>query len=292
MDFPQVKGRLEYNYPLKKLNTWKIGGLGELVFWPENIDEFQKIADWGKKNGKPVSILGRGSNVLVPDQGIKGIIIVTSRLNKVYWEKETVTAEAGYSLVFLAREAAKRGLSGLEFACGIPGTLGAAVAINAGAYGKEIGMMVLQVKALTPEGDVVRLQAEDLCFGYRTSNLLEKNYAVLESRLKLTSEAEQDTIKNLMHEYLLKRRIEQPLEYPNAGSVFRNPPGDSAGRLIELAGWKGRRIGDAQVSEKHANFIVNRGKATAEEVLSLISAIREDVSLKFGVELKTEIRII
>lgn len=292
MDLPQVKGRLERNYPLEKLNTWKIGGLGELVFWPENICELIEMVNWGKSKEMPVFLLGRGSNVLLPDQGLKGLIVVNTRLTQIFWEGELVTGEAGYSLMRLAREAADRGLGGLEFACGIPGTLGAAIAINAGAHGGEIGSVVQKVKVLTPKGDIVLLTREDLCFEYRMSNLKRDNCWVLESTMKLDSGREKAAIKGAMKDYLAKRRKTQPLEYPNAGSVFRNPAGDSAGRLIELAGWKGRSIGDAQVSEKHANFIVNRGKAKSEEVLRLISAIQEDIRSKFGVELETEIRVI
>ncbi len=294
MDLPQVKGKLEKDYPLKKLNTWRIGGLGELVFWPKDINELVNVVKWCKNQNKekPLLLLGRGSNVLLPDEGFKGLVIVDTELRGITWQEDMVSCEAGYSLMCLAREAASRGLGGLEFACGIPGTVGAAIAINAGAHGEEIGKLVKDVKVLTPEGEISILPSEDISFEYRKSSLVEKGYFILESALRLDPGGESVVIRERMNDLLAKRRITQPLEYPNAGSVFRNPPGNSAGRLIEQAGWKGRRIGDAQVSEKHANFIVNRGNAKSEEILRLILEIKKDISAKFGIELETEISVI
>jgi UDP-N-acetylmuramate dehydrogenase len=294
MDLPQVKGKLARDYPLKKLNTWRTGGLGELVFWPKDINELVKVVTWWKNqnNEKPLLLLGCGSNVLLPDEGFKGLIIVLTQLKKIFWEEDMVSCEAGHSLRRLTTEAASRGLGGLEFACGIPGTVGAAIAINAGAHGEEIGKLVKTVKVLTPEGEIRILPREDICFEYRRSSLLEKGYFVLESTIGLNPGEKSTVICKKMNDLLAKRRITQPLEYPNAGSVFRNPPGNSAGRLIEQAGWKGRSIGDAQVSEKHANFIVNRGNAKSEEILRLILEIQKDINIKFGIELETEIRVI
>ncbi|HYH04953.1 MAG TPA: UDP-N-acetylmuramate dehydrogenase, partial [Bacillota bacterium] len=200
--------------------------------------------------------------------------------------------EAGTSLTRLSREAADRGLGGLEFACGIPGTVGAAIAINAGAHGGEIGKLVEKVTVLTPEGEQITLSGEEIRFAYRRSSLLEKKVLVLGSTIRLNPVKDITAMRNTIQTYLAKRRTSQPLEYPNAGSVFRNPAGYSAARLIEEAGWKGCRIGDAQVSEKHANFIVNRGNAKSEEIVRLITLIREDIRSKFGIELEPEIRII
>lgn len=292
MDLPLVKGKLEQDYPLRKLNTWKTGGLGESVFWPESITELVQMVKWCKSQARPVFMLGRGSNVLLPDEGLKGMVIVSTKLKKICWQGDTVSIEAGYSLMHLANEAAKRGLSGLEFACGIPGTVGAAVAINAGAHGGEIGELVQKVKVLTPEGEVVTLHREDMSFGYRKSSVLGKNHFVLESTLRLIPQEDSTAMEEAMDGFKAIRKKTQPFDYPNAGSVFSNPPKDSAGRLIELAGWKGRRIGDAQVSEKHANFIVNRGNAKTEEILGLILEIQKDIRTKFGIELETEIRVI
>jgi len=292
MNYPQVKGRLEKNYPLKKLCTWRIGGIADTVFWPESIQDLVQMVRWCKQKGEPVFFLGRGSNVLFPDAGLRGLVIVTTDLNKILWQQQTVTVEAGYSLMLLAREAAARGLQGLEFACGIPGTVGAAVAINAGAYGSAIGDLVRQLIVLTAETEIIALKQGDFSFGYRTSSLQQAGVLVLECTLELNPGADSSGLKETMAKYMAKRRETQPLEYPNAGSVFRNPAGDSAGRLIELAGWKGRRIGDAEVSEKHANFIINRGNATSEQVLRLITEIQRDVQEKFGVRLEPEVRVI
>lgn len=289
---PNLKGRLEKDYPLLKLNTWKIGGPAEIVFWPDTTEALREMIGWCREKNIPHLILGRGSNVLFPDQGLRGMVIVNTRLSNIAWQNDCVRVEAGYSLRRLAREAAEKGLSGLEFACGIPGTVGAALAINAGAYGQQIGDVVETVRVLTPEGKDLLLNARDIQFTYRNTSLLENNYVVLEGTLRLKTGVSQDIIREMMNGLQAKRRMTQPLEYPNAGSVFRNPPGDSAGRLIEQAGWKGHVIGHAQVSEKHANFIVNIGKARSEDVLKLIEGIQEDVRRKFGVELKTEICII
>ena len=291
MDYPQVKGRLEKDYPLKKLCTWRIGGKADAVFWPESIQDLVQMVRWCKQNDLPVFFLGRGSNVLLPDAGLRGLVVVTTGLNKVTWQQQTVIVEAGYSLMLLARETAAKGLQGLEFACGIPGTVGAAVAINAGAYGATIGDLVRQLTVLTAEAEICTLKQGDFSFGYRTSSLQKVGFLVLDCTLQLSPLADANGLKETMTQYMAKRRKTQPLEYPNAGSVFRNPVGDSAGRLIELAGWKGRRLGDAQVSEKHANFIVNRGNATSEQVLRLIAEIQQDVHTKFGVRLEPEIKI-
>lgn len=292
MSLPQLKGKLEHNYPLKKLNTWKIGGTAEMVFWPETTDVLIQAVAWCRNNQTPVYFLGRGSNVLFPDGRLKGVVIVNTQLKKISWEKDLVQVEAGYSLMRLAREAAEKGLSGLEFAGGIPGTVGAAIAINAGAHGGQIGDRIEKIKVLIPNGEVLDLDQREIKFGYRETSLQEKGYFVLEGTLRLITGQDRHVIKETMDHFLAKRRITQPLDYPNAGSVFRNPPGDSAARLIEEAGWKGRSEGDAQVSEKHANFIVNKGEAKAGDVLRLIRDIQEDVRIKYGVELKTEIRMI
>jgi UDP-N-acetylmuramate dehydrogenase len=236
--------------------------------------------------------LGRGSNVLFPDQGLRGMVIVNTRLSNIAWQNDCVRVEAGYSLRRLAREAAEKGLSGLEFACGIPGTVGAALAINAGAYGQQIGDVVETVRVLTPEGKDLLLNARDIQFTYSEHFASGKQLCFFGRDFEIENRSESRHNSGNDEWLAGQRRMTQPLEYPNAGSVFRNPPGDSAGRLIEQAGWKGHVIGHAQVSEKHANFIVNLGKARSEDVLKLIEGIQEDVRRKFGVELKTEICII
>lgn len=292
MDFFQEKGKLEKDYPLSKLNTWKIGGRAEFVFWPQSSAELIQAVHYCRDREIPVFLIGLGSNILFPDRGLKGMVIVSRGLQGISWQEDMVRVEAGYSLRRLTAEAAARGLGGLEFACGIPGTVGGAIVMNAGAYGAEIGSLVRDVSILTPSGEEKTLPGQDISFGYRTSTLLDGNFWLLASTIKLEPGKDSKDLEANISALLAKRRQTQPLEFPNAGSVFRNPPGNSAGRLIEQAGWKGFRLGDAQVSEKHANFIVNRGKAKAEEIICLIGKIQEDIYQKYGVELQTEIRII
>ncbi|MEA5022863.1 MAG: UDP-N-acetylmuramate dehydrogenase [Desulfitobacterium hafniense] len=285
-----TRGRIEHRYPLQKLNTWRIGGLAETVCWPESEEELREI--WLKCQGQgiPFRLFGRGSNVLFPDEGLPGVTVISTGLAQSVWDSEWVTVGAGYSLARLSQEAADRGLTGLEFARGIPGTVGGAVVMNAGAHGGSIQDVLEEVKILAPGGEVQWLTKEDIQFGYRECSLRDQAI-VLEGVFHLKP-GDPDVIQATMSENLARRKAAQPLELPNAGSVFRNPPGGSAGRLIEEAGWKGKRLGGAQVSSKHANFIVNQGNATARDVLALIREIQKDVHHQFGVELKTEVRYI
>ncbi|WP_144678707.1 UDP-N-acetylmuramate dehydrogenase [Desulfitobacterium sp. LBE] len=285
-----MRGRIEHRYPLQKLNTWRIGGLAETVCWPESEEELREIWLKCQEQGIPFRLFGRGSNVLFPDEGLSGVTVISTGLAQSVWDSEWVTVGAGYSLARLSQEAADRGLTGLEFARGIPGTVGGAVVMNAGAHGGSIQDILEEVKILAPEGEVQRLAKEDIQFGYRECSLRDQAI-VLEGVFHLKP-GDPDVIQATMSENLAKRKAAQPLELPNAGSVFRNPPGGSAGRLIEEAGWKGKRLGGAQVSSKHANFIVNQGNATARDVLALIREIQKDVHHQFGVELKTEVRYI
>ena len=246
-------------------------------------------------------LFGRGSNLLVSDQGLPGVTLVTTNLKELAWSiglpseigndldggSVRLRVGAGYSLAKLAQEAGERGLSGLEFARGIPGTVGGAIIMNAGAHGQEIGERVVWVKALV-DGELRELTASECNFGYRESSLKDKAW-VLEAELELFP-GEREEILLRMQENLRKRAATQPLEWPNAGSVFRNPPGDFAARLIEEAGWKGKSCGAAKVSEKHSNFIINTGGARAADVLFLIRAIRADVYERFGIELQPEIQ--
>lgn len=281
---------MEQYVPLRTLSTWKIGGLAEWVVWPAHALEIERIWRFARDEQIPIRLIGKGSNLLFPDEGLKGITVVSTTLTGAVWEGQFLRAEAGCSIARLAQEAGERGLSGLEFARGIPGTLGGAVVMNAGAHGGEIQNVLVKVKVLTEDGEIKTFSKEELTFGYRECSLRGKTW-VLEADLKFTP-GDKDQIKAQMAENLAKRKAAQPLDLPNAGSVFRNPEGDSAGRLIERAGWKGKGIGEAVVSPKHANFIVNTGNATAIDVLALIRAIQNDVLEKYGVELRTEVHYI
>ncbi|EHQ91542.1 UDP-N-acetylenolpyruvoylglucosamine reductase [Desulfosporosinus youngiae DSM 17734] len=281
---------MEKNYPLQLLSTWRIGGPAEAVYWPETVEDLSSVWRRAQEAEIPVRLIGRGSNVLFPDEGLPGITLVTTSLRGISWGDHEVRVEAGYTLARLAQEAGERGWSGLEFARGIPGSVGGAIMMNAGAHGDEMASCILSITALWADGSIKKLERTDFEFAYRFCSLRGQAW-VLEAQLKF-SPGERDRILQAMKENLTKRTANQPLEEPNAGSVFRNPPGDSAGRLIEAAGWKGKCIGGAKVSEKHANFIVNTGKAMSKDVLALIEAIVLDVQLKYGITLQTEVESI
>lgn len=286
----EIAGRMEQNVSLRTLSTWRIGGTAEWVVWPTSVAEIEKLWHFAQEEKIPIRLIGRGSNLLFPDEGLKGITVVTTALTGEVWGDYRVQAEAGCSLAHLAQEAGELGFSGLAFARGIPGTLGGAIVMNAGAHGGEIQNVLNTVKILTEAGKIETFAKEELTFGYRECSLRGKAW-ILAAELKFNP-GEKEVLKTQMSENMAKRKAAQPLELPNAGSVFRNPPGDSAGRLIEQAGWKGKGIGGAQVSPKHGNFIVNAGDASAADVLALIQAIQKDIFEKYGVELRTEIHYI
>ncbi|HBP65482.1 MAG TPA: UDP-N-acetylenolpyruvoylglucosamine reductase [Desulfosporosinus sp.] len=282
-----MPGRVEKNYPLNQLTTWKIGGPAETAYWPETKEDLSTVWQRAQEAGVPVWLIGQGSNLLLPDEGLPGVTVVTTYLRRVEWGEYTVQVEAGYSLARLAQEAGERGFSGLEFARGIPGSVGGAVMMNAGAHGGTMASHIMNVTALWADGTVKKVEKAELEFAYRFCSLRGHAW-VLEVELEF-SPGDRRQILEAMKEHLTKRALNQPLEKPSAGSVFRNPPGDSAGRLIEAAGWKGRSIGGAQVSTKHANFIVNTGNAQAMDVLALMEGIQKDVQVKFGISLQSEV---
>ncbi|MBC2721381.1 UDP-N-acetylmuramate dehydrogenase [Desulfosporosinus sp.] len=285
-----MPGRVEKNYPLNLLSTWRIGGPAEAVYWPETVEDLSSVWKNAQEAEIPVRLIGRGSNVLFPDEGLPGITLVTTSLRGISWGDYTVRVEAGYTLARLAQEAGERGWSGLEFARGIPGSVGGAIMMNAGAHGGEMASRILGISTLWADGSIRKLERSQFEFAYRHCSLRGKAW-VLEAQL-MFSPGNREQILHHMKENLTKRTANQPLEEPNAGSVFRNPPGDSAGRLIEAAGWKGKTIGGAKVSEKHANFIVNTGRAKSKDVLALIEAIVLDVQIKYGITLQTEVESI
>lgn len=281
---------MEKNYPLHRLSTWKIGGPAETVYWPETVEDLAGVWRRAQEREIPVRLIGKGSNVLFPDGGLPGITLVTTALRGIHWGDYAVQVEAGYTLARLAQETGERGWSGLEFARGIPGSVGGAVMMNAGAHGGEMAACLQRVTVLWADGSIKRLERRDFDLSYRYCSLRGRAW-LLEAELKFTP-GDRRRILATMQENLRKRKANQPLQEPNAGSVFRNPPGDSAGRLIEAAGWKGKSIGGAKVSEKHANFIVNTGEAKAEDVRALIQTIVSDVQNKYGVVLQTEVESI
>jgi UDP-N-acetylmuramate dehydrogenase len=275
--------------PMSRHTTMKAGGEADLLVVPQDVEGLRRVMLAAQRAGLPVMILG-GSNVIVQDGGIPGVVVKLSRLNRIRAIDATrIEAEAGVLLPRLARAAAKAGLSGLEFAVGIPGTVGGSIVMNAGTREGEMAPRIESVTLLRPDGEVVTLGREELRFRYRHADL--PHGCVVSARFALQP-APPAQIDATMARMLGERNATQPLHSPSAGCVFKNPPGDSAGRLIEAAGLKGHRIGDAQVSERHANFIINRGHAQAGDILTLIRHVGRQVEQRFGVTLELEVKIV
>lgn len=277
------------NEMLKEYSSFRIGGSCDLVIHPQNGKALVALVALLKECQVNYKVLGNASNVLFSDKGYRGAIIFTTAMQDFTIEDITITASAGLSFTALAVKARNEGLSGLEFAYGIPGTVGGAVYMNAGAYGGSVSDHLVSSRYYDPtENKIVCLEGNEHNFGYRHSAYMENGGIILDATFSLIK-ADKEIIGEKMKELMDSRRTKQPLEYPSAGSVFKRPEGYFAGKLIEDAGLKGYTIGGAQVSEKHAGFIINRGSATAEDVENLIAHIQKTVWENFGVKLETEI---
>ncbi|MGG0937795.1 UDP-N-acetylmuramate dehydrogenase [Brevibacillus centrosporus] len=280
------------NEPLANHTTWRIGGPADLLIQPKDKDSLQAAFQIIHRHEIPWSVIGRGSNLLVRDRGIRGAVLkVAEGLSHCEFRGEEVCVGAGYSMIRLAMETGKMGLTGMEFAGGIPGTVGGAVYMNAGAHGSDLSRILIDAEILFENGERKVLTNEELSFSYRTSLLQQRKGIVVEARFRLHP-GDRKEIAATLAANKERRRLTQPLQMPCAGSVFRNPPGDHAGRLIEAAGLKGYQIGGAQVSEKHSNFIVNCGGATATDVLTLIDYIRSTIQGKYGIDLHPEVLVV
>ncbi len=278
--------------PLAPLTTWKIGGPARRLAAPRDVEEACRLLAYAHRRGQPVFFLGAGSNVLIDDKGLPGLTLhLAGSLKKLERQGDVLRAGAGLPLPRLARAAARWGLKGFEFLAGIPGTVGGAVRLNAGAHGRHLGQLLKRMWVLTPRLQLLEFSAAELEFGYRTSRLLDfPHWLVVEAEFALEEEAPPEQIRARMRELMAARRARQPRNPRSCGSVFKNPPGGPpAGHLIEQAGFKGRRCGDAQVSRKHANFILNVGRASAAEVKTLIREIQEEVWRRFGITLEREV---
>lgn len=275
--------------PLSRHTTFRIGGPAEWFAAPADEATFCQAVRLCRQEGIPWYVIGNGSNLLADDAGFGGVVLSTEGLCGCRIEGTEAAAGAGILLSRLARQAAERSLTGLEFAAGIPGTLGGAVVMNAGAYGSEMKDVLTWARVLAPDGAVYRLEAPDLELGYRTSCISGKGYVVLEAGLRLQA-GDRDAIQERMADLAARRSSRQPLEYPSAGSTFKRPPGHFAGQLIEEAGLRGFAVGQAQVSEKHCGFVINRGGASSAEVLALCREVQRRVRERFGVELELEVR--
>ncbi|MGI5920492.1 MAG: UDP-N-acetylmuramate dehydrogenase [Syntrophomonadaceae bacterium] len=284
--------RIIFNEPMHKHTTFKIGGPVDIMVMPQSADELRQILKICADKNIPFLVFGLGSNILVRDKGYKGLVIkLGNSLKQIKVSGNEIYCEAGVRLSQLARKAASSNLSGLEFAEGIPGSLGGAIVMNAGAYDGEMKNIVSYVKAMGPHGEIKDFDSTELEFSYRHSVFQTNGYIVLSAVLKLNY-AKAEDIYNKMRQFARQRREKQPLEYPSAGSIFRRPPGFYVGPMIEQMGLKGFRIGGAEVSSKHAGFIINTGNATADDVLQLIKYIQDKAVQQYGVELQPEIVII
>lgn len=278
--------------PMKNHTTFRIGGPAACFVRPQDAGQVERILHICRENEVPWFILGNGSNLLVSDRGFDGVIIQIYRnMSRIQVSGHHMTVQAGALLSAVAKQALREGLSGLEFASGIPGTVGGAVVMNAGAYGGEMKDVVESVTVLDEEGAVRKLAREELQMGYRTSLVKKKGYTVLEAVLKL-DDGDPAAISARMEELKEQRVSKQPLEYPSAGSTFKRPEGYFAGKLIMDSGLRGFRVGGAQISEKHCGFVINTGDATAEDVVRLIRQVQDIVYEKFHVKLEPEVRFL
>lgn len=277
--------------PMKKHTSFKVGGPVDILVTPENSQQVLDVIKLCKDDNVPYYIIGNGSNLLVRDGGIRGVVIKLSKLDKITVNGEIINSESGVELKKVSDIALDNSLTGFEFACGIPGSVGGAVAMNAGAYNGEISQVIESAKVIDNNGNVKILNKDELELGYRMSSILKYGYTVLEVTFKLEV-GQYDKIKNRIEELNNRRSDKQPLEYPSAGSTFKRPEGYFAAKLIEDAGLKGMNVGDAEVSTKHSGFIINKGNATAADILNLIKIVQRKVKDSFNVELCTEVRII
>lgn len=277
--------------PLKSYTYTRLGGNADYFVTPETYEQVQGIVKLARKENEAFTLLGNGSNLIIKDGGIRGIVMYLGKLNEITSSGKVLTAQSGAKIINVSRRALTETLTGLEFACGIPGSVGGALYMNAGAYGGEIKDVLYSAVIVNREGELHTVFAEELNLDYRTSNISEQGWIVLEATFHL-QEGNPDLIKAKMDELTYLRESKQPLEYPSCGSVFKRPPGYFAGKLIQDSGLQGKQIGGAQVSLKHAGFIVNVDNSTAGEYISLIQHVQKVVKENFGVQLEREVRII
>lgn len=284
------KKQIKVDEPMKNHVTFRVGGPADFFVMPENGEELERVLKQCAKHEMPYYIIGNGSNLLVSDQGYRGVVIQLFRqLSHIQCEGNVIRAQAGALLSAVANRALEEGLTGFEFAAGIPGTLGGACVMNAGAYGGEMKDVLKTVTVLTSEGEFLTLEKNELELGYRTSIIAKRDYIVLEAQIEL-QEGNPKQIKEVMDDLKDRRITKQPLEYPSAGSTFKRPEGYFAGKLIQDTGLQGFQVGGAQVSEKHCGFVINKDQATAADIAELIRQVQDRVEEKFGVRLETEVK--
>lgn len=282
--------------PMSNHTSFKIGGTADVFVKADSVETLKSVLNFAKANDIDVTIIGNGSNLLVKDNGIRGIVIKLDfkdiKIEKIDDKHARVIAEAGATLGMLAQKLVKENISGFEFAAAIPGTIGGAVRMNAGAYGGEFKDIVVKTKCMDEDGNIKVLSNEDQMFSYRHSIFSEEKLIILETELLLNIEDNSDEIRRKMAEYLESRKAKQPLNYPSAGSTFKRGADFITAKLIDDCGLKGFSVGGAQVSEVHAGFVVNTGNATAEDVLNLVNHVKEKVFEEFGKEIELEIEVL
>ncbi|WP_425483626.1 UDP-N-acetylmuramate dehydrogenase [Alkalicoccus luteus] len=286
-------GLVKRNEPMSRHTLTKMGGNADIFAAPETFEQAAQVVAIQKQFDIPFMILGNGSNLIVRDGGIRGLVMHFKHLQSITVDQQSLTlrAQGGANIKEASRSALDYSLTGLEFACGIPGTIGGAMVMNAGAYGGEVKDVIDYVTIITPEGEIKRLYKEELELDYRKSIIGRKRYIVLEAVFQL-AEGDPAVIKEKMDDLTFQRESKQPLEYPSVGSVFKRPPGYFAGKLIQDSGLQGKGYGDAEVSTKHAGFIVNKGEATATDYLRTIDMVQRTVKENFGVDLELEAKIV
>lgn len=277
--------------PMKKHTSFKVGGPADILVTPTNYEQVVNIIKLCNEDNIPYYIVGKGSNLIVKDGGFRGLIIKLTKLDKITVNGERVMVQAGADLCKLSDAALEHSLTGFEFACGIPGTIGGAVTMNAGAYNGEISQVIHSALVVDKEGNLFNLSKEQLELGYRISAIQKYGHTVLEVTFSL-AKGDYDKIKLRIDDLTKRREDKQPLEYPSAGSTFKRPEGHFTGQLIEECALKGYGIGDAEVSQKHAGFIINKGNASAKDVLDLIGYVQKTVKQRFDVDLHPEVRVI
>ena len=275
---------------MKNHTTFRVGGPADIFLTP-SAEELPAVLSVCREEQVPVTVIGNGSNLLVGDKGIRGVVIcIGSGMRGIRVDGEKIFLEAGVTLAAAAQQAAKAGLTGLEFASGIPGTFGGAVVMNAGAYGGEMKDVIVSVRVVSEDGEILTLSKEELDLSYRHSVIPERGYLVIDGELLLTREKDPDQITERMEELKKKRIEKQPLEYPSAGSTFKRPEGYFAGKLIMDAGLRGFSVGGAAVSEKHCGFVINKGNATAADICALMDEVTRIVKEKYAVTLEPEVK--
>lgn len=290
----KIEDKIIFDEPMKKHTSFKIGGIADLFIKVTTIEELTQALKYAKQRNIPITVIGNGSNLLVLDKGIRGLVIKIDIQDLKIEKLENyvqITVGAGYKLMALAIKLMNEEISGMEELAGIPGSMGGAIYMNAGAYGKEIKDINLTTKCMDLDGNIIELSNKEQEFSYRSSIFNKKSHIILETKLKLEYGRKQE-IQEKMNSYLAKRKEKQPLEYPSAGSSFKRKDGIITAKLIDECGLKGYQIGGAKVSEKHSGFIINYDNATAKDVLELIKYVKEKVYEKFKVKIQEEIKIV